>query len=195
MQKILFDTPNTPSATKDHKRKNNPERLRHTLLICAKNLMLDAGISHLSMQRVADMAGVSKGGLFHHFKSKEALVFGVVELFIAQVNTALLAYLENTPTQKGMFTKAYIRVFFDHQDIGLTSDWAGLIRSLTADHQMNRLWLDWLATKLGQYQHTDDDIHLHTIRCAVDGAWLHGVSADELPLMRDYLLKLVDEVS
>lgn len=192
----LFVT-NTAMPTPDDKtpkRKNNPELLRHTILVCTKNLMLDAPIGNLSMQKVADMAGVSKGGLFHHFKSKDELITSVVELFIAQINTAILADMDAHPTEMGAFTKAYVRVMFDNQEIGLKSDWAGLIRAMTTNVQMYGLWRNWLAQKIKTHAGTDSNPRLSAIRCAVDGAWLNGIPHDELPAMRAYLLKLADDV-
>lgn len=192
----LFAT-NTAMSTPDDKtpkRKNNPELLRHTILVCTKNLMLDAPIGNLSMQKVADMAGVSKGGLFHHFKSKDELITSVVELFIAQINTAILADMDTHPTEMGAFTKAYVRVMFDNQEIGLKSDWAGLIRAMTTNVQMYELWTNWLTQKIKTHASTDSNPRLSAIRCAVDGAWLNGIPHDELPAMRAYLLKLADDV-
>ncbi|MGK8265197.1 TetR/AcrR family transcriptional regulator [Moraxella nonliquefaciens] len=192
----LFAT-NTAMPTPDDKtpkRKNNPELLRHTILVCTKNLMLDVGIGNLSMQKVADMAGTSKGGLFHHFKSKDELITSVVELFIAQINTAILADMDAHPTEMGAFTKAYVRVMFDNQEIGLKSDWAGLIRAMTTNVQMYGLWRNWLAQKIKTHAGTDSNPRLSAIRCAVDGAWLNGIPHDELPAMRAYLLKLADDV-
>lgn len=141
------DIPTPTSDDKTNKRKNNPELLRHTILVCAKNLMLDAPIGNLSMQKVADMAGTSKGGLFHHFKSKDELITSVVELFIAQINTAILADMDAHSDKMGAFTKAYVRVMFDNQEIGLKSDWSGLIRAMTTNVQMYGLWRNWLAQK------------------------------------------------
>lgn len=192
----LFTT-NTVMPTPDDKtpkRKNNPELLRHTILVCTKNLMLDAPIGNLSMQKVADMAGVSKGGLFHHFKSKDELITSVVELFIAQINTAILADMDAHSDKMGAFTKAYVRVMFDNQEIGLKSDWSGLIRAMTTNVQMYGLWRNWLAQKIKTHAGTDSNPRLSAIRCAVDGAWLNGIPHDELPTMRAYLLKLADDV-
>lgn len=188
------DIPTPTSDDKTPKRKNNPELLRHTILVCTKNLMLDVGIGNLSMQKVADMAGTSKGGLFHHFKSKDELITSVVELFIAQINTAILADMDAHPTEMGAFTKAYVRVMFDNQEIGLKSDWAGLIRAMTTNVQMYGLWRNWLAQKIKTHAGTDSNPRLSAIRCAVDGAWLNGIPHDELPAMRAYLLKLADDV-
>lgn len=44
-----------------------------------------------SMDALAAAAGVSKGGLFHHFRSREALVEAVVRQEIAAVDVALTA--------------------------------------------------------------------------------------------------------
>lgn len=183
---------NTMTPTPKQKRKNNPELLRHALLISAKDIMLDEGIANLSLQKVADMAGTSKGGLFHHFKNKDELVASVFELFIAQVNTAIMNEIDD---EFGAFTRAYIKVFFDNADIGLTSDWAGLIRAMTADSQMHALWTNWLSHKLAMHASTDSDVRLAVIRHAVDGAWLGAVNADEIPQMQEYLLGLIDSIS
>lgn len=176
------------------KRKNNPELLRHSILIHAKNLMLQDGIANLSIQKVADAAGTSKGGLFHHFKNKEMLIASVFELFIAQVNTAILQEIAQHEDKFGVFTRAYVNVFFTNEDIGLSSDWAGLIRAMNAESQLAALWANWLDNKLKNYAHTDSDIRLQSIRCAVDGAWLNRILEDDLSDMRAYLLSLIDDI-
>ncbi|MDO4895854.1 MAG: TetR/AcrR family transcriptional regulator [Moraxella sp.] len=182
---------NYPALQKP-KRKNNPEQLRHQLIICAKDIMLKDGIAHLSLQKVADLAGVSKGGLFHHFKNKDELIISVFELFIAQVNTAIMAQVTDG---FGAFTKAYINVLCRDNKIGLMSDWAGLIRAMTADNQANDLWLNWLNQKLTAHATTDSDIRLMAVRCAIDGAWLNGVTNDELHKMQAYLLGLIENMA
>lgn len=176
------------------KRKNNPELLRHSILIHAKNLMLQDGIANLSIQKVADAAGTSKGGLFHHFKNKEMLIASVFELFIAQVNTAILQEIAQHEDKFGVFTRAYVNVFFTNDDIGLSSDWAGLIRAMNAESQLAALWANWLDNKLKNYAHTDSDIRLQSIRCAVDGAWLNRILEDDLSDMHAYLLSLIDNI-
>ncbi|MBP8939478.1 MAG: helix-turn-helix transcriptional regulator, partial [Agrobacterium sp.] len=60
--------------TNAHERKKQPEIVRRSLLDCAAKLAADQGVAALSIQAVADAAGVTKGGLFHHFASKQALL-------------------------------------------------------------------------------------------------------------------------
>ena len=60
--------------TNAHERKKQPEVVRRNLLDCAAKLAAEQGVAALSVQAVADAAGVTKGGLFHHFPSKQVLL-------------------------------------------------------------------------------------------------------------------------
>lgn len=182
----LFDDNQTHQNTQK-KRKNNPEQLRHTLILTAKDLMVKEGIANLSMQKVADHAGTSKGGLFHHFKSKEELIAAVIGLFIAQLNTAILAKINQNPKQAGIFTRSYLDVMFNDPNIGMASAWANLRQVINADGQMQAQWQDWLNQKLRQFETTDGDPKFAVIRYAVDGAWLDDLLAtDETHRQRIY---------
>lgn len=173
------------------KRKNNPQALRHRIIICTKELILKDGIANLSLQKVADMAGTSKGGLCHHFKNKDDLIMSVFELFIAQINTAIMTHITD---EFGTFTKAYVHVLFDDTQIGLSGDWAGLIQAMNADNKLRDLWTNWLNTKLAVHADTDSDSRLMAIRHAADGTWLNQTSDDKLAEIRNYLLGLIDDI-
>ena len=49
-----------------------------SILAAAKALIDRRGVGSLTMDAVAAEAGISKGGLLHHFRSKEALIAGLV---------------------------------------------------------------------------------------------------------------------
>ncbi len=49
----------------------------------------EVGLAHLSLEAVAERAGVSKGGLLYHFPTKQALLFAVVENQIAITEKAI----------------------------------------------------------------------------------------------------------
>lgn len=56
-----------------------PEERRSQLLDCAQALFFTKGFDDTTVQDVLDMAGVSKGGFYHHFNSKDELLFGVLD--------------------------------------------------------------------------------------------------------------------
>lgn len=51
---------------------------RDRILDALETLLLDKGMSQVTLESVAATAGVSKGGLLYHFKSKDALLAGLV---------------------------------------------------------------------------------------------------------------------
>ena len=57
-----------------YQRKKQPERVRAQLLEASAHMILAQGVAGLTLDAVAQMAGVSKGGLLHHFASKTCLL-------------------------------------------------------------------------------------------------------------------------
>jgi len=51
---------------------------RDAILDAAEAVVREAGAAHLTLDAVADRAGVSKGGLLYNFRSKDALVEGMI---------------------------------------------------------------------------------------------------------------------
>jgi TetR/AcrR family transcriptional regulator, transcriptional repressor for nem operon len=61
----------------------NPERTRELLLRAAFREIYRSGFQSASLDAILAAAGVTKGALYHHFDSKEALGYSVVEEIIA----------------------------------------------------------------------------------------------------------------
>lgn len=62
-----------------------PPSSRDRILDASERLVAQTGASHLTLDAVAQSAGVSKGGLLYHFPTKEALLEGMVERHIGAV--------------------------------------------------------------------------------------------------------------
>ncbi|WP_045234099.1 TetR/AcrR family transcriptional regulator, partial [Deinococcus pimensis] len=56
-----------------------PDETRSKLLHAAARLIRDQGGARLTLDGVAEGARVSKGGLLHHYPTKDALVRGLVQ--------------------------------------------------------------------------------------------------------------------
>jgi TetR/AcrR family transcriptional repressor of nem operon len=67
-------------------RVRNPERTRERLLQAASREIYRSGFQSASLDRILASTGVTKGALYYHFKSKEALGYAVVEEVIAPDN-------------------------------------------------------------------------------------------------------------
>jgi TetR/AcrR family transcriptional repressor of nem operon len=64
-------------------RLRDPERTREQLLQAAFREIYRSGFQSASLDTILASAGVTKGALYYHFKSKEALGYAVVEEIIA----------------------------------------------------------------------------------------------------------------
>jgi TetR/AcrR family transcriptional regulator, transcriptional repressor for nem operon len=63
--------------------KRQPDRTRQTLLECAFEEIHRSGFRAASLDAILESSGVTKGALYHHFGSKTALGYAVVEEVVA----------------------------------------------------------------------------------------------------------------
>ena len=63
-----------------------PQPPAERLLDAAERLVVERGAAHLTLDAVAAEAGVSKGGLLYHFPSKAALLDGMVQRHLREVD-------------------------------------------------------------------------------------------------------------
>jgi AcrR family transcriptional regulator len=52
-------------------------------------VILEKGVAALTLEAVAQQAGLSKGGLLYHFPNKDSLITGMIEWLIAEFDSAL----------------------------------------------------------------------------------------------------------
>jgi AcrR family transcriptional regulator len=80
--------------------KKNKKPVREAVLDAAVALVEESGAGSLTLDAVAARATVSKGGLLHHFKSKEALLLGMIArveaTFEAELQAAAEAMIEKS---------------------------------------------------------------------------------------------------
>ena len=81
---------------------------RETILDAAETVVLAAGATHLTLDAVAERAGVSKGGLLYHFPSKEALLQAMVDRNLRRVGQDHAAALAQLPPGPGRELTAFV---------------------------------------------------------------------------------------
>lgn len=84
-------------------------RTRDTILKAAEQLIAEKGFPSLTLDEVAAGAAVSKGGLLHHFPSKQALLTGLAERIVAEHDEEIQQYIAQDPRVPGAFTRAFLR--------------------------------------------------------------------------------------
>jgi len=91
------------------------ERTRRAILEAAEQMFSERG-SKVSLADIAAAAGVTKGGLMHHFPNRDALVYGAIEHGIVRVWEEVRAHIELSENRPGKFTRGYVRALTGGSD-------------------------------------------------------------------------------
>lgn len=142
--------------------------VRERILDAVAAILVREGGDAITIAAVAREAGVSKGGLFYYFPSKENLIEGLVERFVSSFDRLLTS----AGTEPGAATRLYLRSAMSPGG-GATDGLIALLGAVSVtpaalgvlreryDQWSYRLWNDgvpdWLAD---------------LVRFAVDGLWL-----------------------
>jgi AcrR family transcriptional regulator len=74
----------------------------------AKDIVVEEGAAHMTLDAVAARAGVSKGGLLHHFPTKEALLEAMIKQLIGAREESRKKACDELPDSPTRELKAYI---------------------------------------------------------------------------------------
>ena len=145
------------------------ERTRTAVLDQALRLATVDGLDGLSLSQVADALGVSKSGLFAHWRSKESLQLAVIEHARAQWTGEVIRPALQAPHgvrrlwalhDRRLFHKdLYLCHFFiSEQDTRTIPDWRGRVQLIDL-HRLGRhpwTWRLWQAKDLAQLVFSSD---------------------------------------
>lgn len=68
---------------------NPGKSTRQRILDCARELVVEEGTGHLTIDRVAERAGISKGAFLYHFKSKQDLMRALIDAYVDHLESNL----------------------------------------------------------------------------------------------------------
>jgi AcrR family transcriptional regulator len=153
-----------------------PEATRDRILDAADRVVVRDGARALTVASVAAEAGLSKGGVLHHFPSKEAMAAAMLERSVAAWDEALAATAAADPDPRGRTARAYIRVSLDEGNpdkrrldrlsSAITATLLSFPEKLGPLQAQSDRFQDALA------QDGIDPVDATLVRVAVDGLWL-----------------------
>jgi AcrR family transcriptional regulator len=175
--------------------KKKPIETREKLVQAAAKLVVLNGINRLTLEQVAFLAGVSKGGLLHHFPTKQALLSGLMDQLGKVFKARLEKYMAlEMLAQPGRLARAYIRASFEYEadELQLTN----AIATVVGEYPELLEVLQQEFAQLDQEMQADGlpAARAIVIRLACDGLWfseLIGVSSLQEPLRTQMLEELI----
>ncbi|WP_172368922.1 TetR/AcrR family transcriptional regulator [Sporosarcina jiandibaonis] len=142
------------------------------ILDAASKIVAEKGIFYLTLDAVAEEAGISKGGLLYHYRSKEVLVEKMVEHLASNYKSKIDSHAAEDSEEKGKRTRAYLDVTFKN-----TYKNKDMHAGLLAAKAINPTLLNPIHEVYTEWQHDIendglDPIMTTIIRLATDGIWL-----------------------
>jgi AcrR family transcriptional regulator len=115
---VMSTTPSKKNGTGDEPRPSKGEASRATILLTAARLATMRGLDGLSIGDLATEVGMSKSGLYAHFKSKEELELATIETAAAIFNREVLQPAATAPAGTGRIG-ALVDAFLSHLERGV----------------------------------------------------------------------------
>lgn len=151
--------------------REDAQRTREMILAAAGQTIVQLGVDGFTIDAVAQEAGVTKGGVLHHFPSKDALVDSLIDQVLAQFEMRLAAELAQEPVgAPGRWLRAYIGAIFPARDeeMNLLPALAAAVAANAAT--IERIRAGMLASQQSAVADGIDSVTATIIRLAVDGA-------------------------
>jgi AcrR family transcriptional regulator len=156
---------------------NSKINLRDKILQTACKLIEEQGMTHFTLENIAQRANVSKGGLLYHFPSKEILVQAMIEIFLKELKSSLrkdflLSSQENDRTIQSInWLKNYIHICFN-QKIYLNQYKYAILAALTMDPKFLLPVRKFIKESQEEMLSLDFPTIATMIRLTCEGLWL-----------------------
>ena len=152
-------------------RPNNREKI----LRAAEKLILQHGVGAFTLEDVASSAGMSKGGVFYHFKTKDELIHHLLVFAFANFEAAV-ERLANDDGAPGAWLRSYVHATFDTDATIQTESMASaalILAYFGKDSAVREVYE--LAHSRWSQRAIRDGVEASTadvVRMAADGLWL-----------------------
>jgi AcrR family transcriptional regulator len=151
------------------------ELTHDSILTAAQDVLHQHGVRGLTLDKVARQAGVSKGGLIHHFPSKDALLLAMLNCVFEDMTIQMERHLAQEPDhgQKGRFLRAYMNLNLETIEQGIPSFILNLLELASVKPDLFQSKREFFADMQAKVENDGIDPVLATILAgASDSLWL-----------------------
>jgi AcrR family transcriptional regulator len=176
------------------------ENAKERILDAAERLLLQRGPNQLSVEALISEAGLSKGGFFHHFATKDALLLALLERLIERGMRQIEEIAAKDPEPRGARLRAQIALAFDMKGKDVDTSRALVLAFIEASGSSPALAQRSRAMNDTTFaRDIDEGIpagRAMLIQFALDGFWLGealgsvSLTAAQKKVLRDSLLAL-----
>ncbi|MBN3791270.1 TetR/AcrR family transcriptional regulator [Burkholderia sp. Ac-20353] len=181
------------------RRKKAPEQVRAQLLAAASDIATHHGVQALTLDAVAERAGVTKGALQYHFANKQGLLDALFEQTTERFNRQMDARIAADPHPAGAAARAYVHTMLDKANPAASTDVLRvLVASMVSEPETRERW----SVPISELSRPDpvpleQAATLMICRLAADGLWISElIGSPELPAdLRAEIVRQLDRMT
>jgi len=125
------------------------EAKKEMIAKAALSCFLSAGYSNTTMDDITKTAGISKGGVYWYFKSKEEIFYYIMDLWINEFNAELLRRFRPTDSGREKLEKV-MELYLENMETPLTP----IIFDFVFQNHKNKGVIDYLVKELFEKRQT-----------------------------------------
>ncbi|MCX8023508.1 MAG: TetR/AcrR family transcriptional regulator [Syntrophorhabdaceae bacterium] len=170
-----------------------------TIVDAAESVVIELGAARLTLDAVAEKAGVSKGGLLHHFPTKDALLEAMIRKHIREREGKMEEMYSRLPEGATRRLKAYVLSGADHEQISKHIG-TSLLAALAHNPKLAEPVKEAIKRTYSELFKTGINFEKALVLClAVDGLLFHEVLSispldeDEKKRVISEILRIIDE--
>ncbi|WP_437734518.1 TetR/AcrR family transcriptional regulator [Sorangium sp. So ce1335] len=173
---------------------------RDRILDAAERLVVARGVNSLTVEAVITEAQISKGGFFHHFATKDALLTAIVDRLSKRMSDDAAERAARDPEPRGARLRAQIALAFDAGKLATAAPRAlllALIEAAGAQPEIARHLCELNGESFARDAAEDiSEGRAIAIQLALDGYWLSqalgtvALTEGQMQALRDALLAL-----
>ena len=146
----------------------------------ALQLFTEYGVGATSYQMIADAIGVTKGAIYHQFKTKDEIIIAVAEMELARLEDALEATdaTDDRVRAREVLLQRVIDHAIEHRRGANILQFDPVIVRLLSDHEPFQQFIERLYGMLvGDEPGADTQVRLAALTCVIGGTVAHPLVA------------------
>lgn len=183
------------------RRKKAPEQVRALLLQAASDIATDQGVPAVTLDAVAERAGVTKGALQYHFENKQGLLDALFEQtldrFETQMHARIAANKAEGASRHTAAANAYLHTTIDETNPAASTN---VLRVLVAAMMTDPAIRERYAAPMRKWTRPDPlpleaAARLMICRLAADGLWISDLLGYQSipPRLREEIVRQLEE--
>lgn len=157
------------------------QRTIEAVLEAAEKVIVEQGVGRMTVEEVARVALISKGGVLHHFPTKKSILLALLQKLIEQFEASIEERSQQDVERVGSFTRAFLQVSV-RSEARCRDVFLALSAAFRETPEMQALMRDAHTRLQGRVEGDGiDPVRASIVRLAADGLWLSRLRGLPIP--------------